>query len=116
MKKLVLTLIAAGAFLIAPSLSQAQNVKTAHKQCGNSELVQLTEQLSQVAVSLEQVANVLDVHSNKLVNAKDGKLSQKIIELQKNLEKAAQKLEKIEADRNIHSAPEVNEDDLQDLV
>ncbi len=117
MKKLFLTLITAGAFLIAPSVSQAQNVKPADNQSSNSDLVQLTKQLNQVAVNLGQVAIVLDTHSNKSVDATDSKLSQKINELQENLEKAAQELEKIKEDRNIHSAPETDEDvDLLDTV
>ena len=116
MKKLFLTLIAAGAFLIAPSFSQAQDISAVSNQTSNSELVQLTDQLNQIAISLERVAKVLDYHTNKTVDVKDSKLSQKINELRDNLERATQKIEQIKADRKIHSAPENDEDDLQDLA
>ncbi len=116
MKKLVLTLIAAGAFLLAPSISQAQSTPTKFQPETNAELVQLTEQLNQVAANLSQVAHILDVHSNTDVNETDSKLTQSINKLQKNLKNAVQAIEKIKADRAIHSSGETQDDDLQDLV
>jgi len=116
MKKLFLTLIAAGTFLIVPSVSQAQTASLNDSQNG-TELIQLTEQLNRVAVNLGQVAIVLDAHSNKIVNSKDSKLSRKIDELHDSLIKATQKIEKIKADRNIHSVPETEDEiNLLDTV
>ncbi len=116
MKKIVLTLIAAGTFLILPSVSQAQSTPLATRQSDTNELVQLTRQLNQVAVNLGQVATILDTHSNAAVNAKDSNLSKTINKLQENLKNAVEKIERIKADRAIHSSEETEEDDLQDLV
>jgi len=118
MKKLLLTILAAGALLLAPVTGQAQTPVTTNSQPGSeSELVQLSVQLNKLAVNLGQLTTVLDVHANQNVDAKDATLTKEIEALKKNLEKAAGNLEKIQNDRQIHSAPDSDEDDdLLDTV
>ncbi|GEM_PF-4025940 len=117
MKKLFLTLIAAGALFLTPLVSQAQTFAKSGNQTGTStELLQISDQLNKLAIHLGQVADALDVHLNSDVDVKDSQLSKKINELQKNLEKTTRKIEKIQKDRNIHTAPETDEDEDEELL
>jgi hypothetical protein len=117
MKKLVLILIAAGTFLILPSVSQAQS-PLADQQSANTELVQLTEQLNRVAVNLGHIASFLKSQPHSDTNTdKSCTLSHKLGILQKNLRKTAQKIDQIQADRAMQPVKEAeDDDDLQDLV
>ncbi len=116
MKKLFLSLIVAG-FMFAATSVQAQNLNKTNPVKNKTVYVQLSEQLNQLTVNISQVADILDVHTNNAVDTKNAELTRNLSELQKNLEKAAFKLNKIKADRNLHSTPEDNsEDDLLDTV
>lgn len=118
MKKLFLSLIVAGFFTLTATPGQAQDSnKTNVADKNNVVFVQLSEQLNQLTVNISQVADILDVHTNNAVDPKNAELTRNLSELQKNLERAASKLNKIQAERKLHSAPEDSDDeDLLDTV